>query len=156
MNRSDTKVFVSYSHEDRKDVLEAVRHLEVHFRNRCDFSYWDQSLVPGEEDWKCIFDMIEQSDVVLPFLIRSRDGTKIAAIESSLSVGIEIGYAVAKKKRIIPVVLLGQGERSRLGAIGRCISVSFDYNNPFLLSEELSKCLPYDCLPPNPFAKRQR
>lgn len=142
MNRSKTEVFVSYSNGDRDDVLKAVHHLEVHFGDKCDFCYWDKSRVPGEEDWECIFNMIEESNVVLPFLIRNREGTRINAIESSLSVGNEIGYAIAKKKRIIPVVRVAEGDRSRLGAIGRYISVTFDYNNPFLLSDELSKYLP--------------
>jgi hypothetical protein len=134
-------VFISYSNEDKNAILFAIRHLEAHFQGRCDFLYWGKSQMPGEKDWDSIFAMISQSDVVLPFLIRSSDGSKISALENSLSVGIEVGYALALKKRIIPVVLLSDKERNRLAAIRSHISVCFDYNNPLLLCEELSDAL---------------
>lgn len=141
MDRQAESVFISYSNEDKSAVLLATRHLKAHFQGRCDFIYWGKSQVPGEKDWDSIFAMIRQSDVVLPFLIRSPDGSKVAAIENSLSVGIEVGYALALKKRIIPVLRLPDKERNRLAAIRNLIPVHFDYNNPLLLCEELSDVL---------------
>lgn len=130
------KVFVSYSQADFQDIREVVAALESDLERECDFTYWQKSKQMGEKDWESIFRWISDSDVVLAFIIRTTDGKTVPAIERSLAVGTEIGYALAHNKYIIPIVHPGV-ERDRLAAIKSITSARFDHCNPFVTLEEV-------------------
>jgi len=117
-NRQLPKIFISYSEADFPDIEETICTIQVGLRERYEIIYWREDKAPGEEDWPHIFRMIEESNIVIPFIVTSEDGTRVNAIERSLAVGIEIGYAKALKKRIIPIVHPSV-ERKRLAAMGQ-------------------------------------
>lgn len=88
------KVFISYSIDDTDllhQIIEAIRVCgdEV----RC----WDKSREPGREVWPSIFEWIDECDIVIAIIT---DKTA----KRGISVGNEIGHAIAKGKPILPLV----------------------------------------------------
>lgn len=87
------KIFISYSTAD----IELVRHVAAFARAHAEVFYWEESKIPGKEDWPTIFSWIDQSDLVLAVIT---DET----VRRAMAVGQEIGQAKAKGKAIIPLV----------------------------------------------------
>ncbi|GIK64842.1 MAG: hypothetical protein BroJett018_26360 [Chloroflexota bacterium] len=97
------KVFISYSSKDREDVTILASDLE-----KLGFTVWfDQSLQGGHEWWAGILERIRRCDVFVLAVTRN-------SLESG-PCGLERDYAVALRKRILPV-LLGKVENWRLPA----------------------------------------
>lgn len=87
------KVFISYSTED----LTLVRRIADQIKPLAEVFYWAENHIPGEHAWNQIYGWIDQSDAVLAIIT---DKT----VSRGLSVGQEIGRAIAKQKEVVPLV----------------------------------------------------
>lgn len=107
-------VFFSYSTEDTAVVklLAAALHSQP---NVDEVHWWDGSNVPGEELWKSIFRWIDDSTIVIAVITGN-------TLERAMSVGNEVGYAKAKKKRIVAFVA-PEIENANLGCLSPDIRI---------------------------------
>jgi hypothetical protein len=91
------KVFVSYSVAD----ADLLRQVVAAVRAGGDEPFcWDTSRVPGNSAWASIFQWIDQADLVIVIIT---DQT----VSRAMSVGQEVGRALAKGKPIVPLVAAG-------------------------------------------------
>jgi hypothetical protein len=121
-------VFISYSGSDSNEILEIVRRLQEKEGHQYEFRLWEQDREPGREDWKSIFGWIDRSQIALAFILQKEtpEGPSTHAIERSLSVGVEVGYALARGLRVVPVTNLAPTEVSRLGPIAHLVHIQFE------------------------------
>lgn len=108
-------VFISYSVADR-DVL--LRVCDVLKAAGCRLLCWNESKEPGEEVWPSIHRWIDECDLVLAIITDS-------TVKRAMSVGQEIGHAVARGKRVVPLVMKGI-PASDLGCLAGIIHQPFD------------------------------
>lgn len=112
------KIFISYSTAD----TELVSHVADFAKAHAEVFYWEESKIPGQEDWPTIFNWIDQSDLVLAVIT---DET----VRRAMAVGQEIGRAITKGKTIIPLV--GPYVDSKeLGFLGRVTYQRIQPENP--------------------------
>jgi hypothetical protein len=91
------KVFISYSVADTdllRQVIGAVR------AGGDEVFCWETSRVPGNGAWASIFQWIDQADLVVVIIT---DQT----VSRAMSVGQEVGRALAKSKPVLPLVAAG-------------------------------------------------
>ena len=98
--------------------------------------YWDKDKTPGKTAWTEIFSWIDASDVVLAIITND-------VVSRGLCVGQEIGHAIAKGKKIIPLV--GPNVNcNELGCLNGITYQKFDPANPMQSIETLAKQLKSD------------
>lgn len=123
-------LFISYSGADLPKLSELLRALEDRLGRKYNSRYWEKDQAPGEDDWETIFRWIEQADVFILFILAQKDPKTdhhvINAIERSLSVGIETGYALANDVKVIPVVEIDEVKADRLGPVKYKTRILFD------------------------------
>lgn len=91
------KVFISYSVAD----TDLLRQVVAAVRAGGDEAFcWDTSRVPGHGAWASIFQWIDLADLVIVIIT---DQT----VSRAMSVGQEVGRALAKSKPIVPLVAAG-------------------------------------------------
>jgi len=112
------KLFISYS----TDNLDLVKEIADALKGQVEVKYWEQDKEPGEDAWKTIFGWIDNSDLVVAVIT---DKT----VSRAMSVGQEIGRAVAKHKTIIPTVSKGIPQTA-LGCIGGITKVTLEEDKP--------------------------
>lgn len=124
------KLFISYSAEDTAFVRTLASQLSPWVSR---LYYWDKSQEPGTEAWPAIFRWIDQSDWVLVIIT---DKT----LSRALAVGQEIGHALAKGKRIIPLV--APGIRSdQLGCLSGLTYYKINPNDPLPAARDMAKAI---------------
>lgn len=123
------KVFISYSSADSKFVDKMSAHLKEYVEPL----FWDKDKIPGEEDWKTIFNWIDQSSLVLVVITDS-------TVKRSFSVGQEIGFAHKAEKVIVPFISKTVSV-SDVGFLKGVTPIYFDEFDPNDAIEELRKSL---------------
>ena len=111
------KVFISYSVDDRGIVQRIAAELQPH----AEPVFWDQNKLLGEDAWRTIFGWIDAADCIIAVITDK-------VVGRGESVNQEIGYAKAKGKMVIPVVLCTV-EKNRLGCLNGITYVEFDGEN---------------------------
>ena len=87
------KVFISYSTQDNDLVRQVANYIKLH----CEVFYWDQNRTLGEPLWPEVYKWIDNCNL---FIAIVTDKT----VRRAMSVGQEIGRAIAKEKTVIPLV----------------------------------------------------
>lgn len=123
------KVFISYSSADTQFVDKVATHLKEYVEPM----FWDKDKIPGDEDWKTIFNWINQSSLVLVVITDS-------AVKRSFSIGQEIGFAHKAEKVIIPFISK-KVSISDVGFLKGLTPIYFDEFDPNAAIEELRKAL---------------
>lgn len=123
------KIFISYSAADTEFIKKIADYLRPHVEPL----YWQQNKVPGEDDWKTIFQWIDQSKIVLAVISDS-------ALVRGISVGQEIGYAKKCGKTIIPFISKSINI-SDVGFLKGTTAVHFDHNDPSGALNELNEAI---------------
>jgi len=107
-------VFISYSTQDSAMVKLFASALRS--QPKVDVvHWWEGSKVPGKDLWQSIFGWIDEADIVMAVITSN-------TLERAMSVGNEVGYAKAKKKRITAFVT-PEIEAASLGCLSPDIHV---------------------------------
>jgi hypothetical protein len=87
------KIFISYSTGDNDLVKQVANYIEPH----CEVYYWNQNRTLGEPLWSEIYKWIDDCNLFIAVITDKTVGR-------AMSVGQEIGRAIAKGKTVIPLV----------------------------------------------------
>lgn len=123
------QVFISYSAADTKTVDEIAGSISSFTQVK----YWKKSKAPGKDAWETIHSWIDSSNVVLAIITDS-------TVSRAMAVGQEIGRAISKGKKVIPLV--GPGIKSEdLGCLSGISYERIDPNNPVLSMNKIIESL---------------
>jgi len=111
-------VFISHSARDRGLVI-SLAHLLAEFGVQVHVAEW--YLTPGEPVARKVLGLIERADCVVALL--TRDGTRSNWVHQ------EIGFALQKKRMVVPVVEKGTKAES-LGALQGLEYIEYDPHQP--------------------------
>lgn len=124
------KIFISYSGADLNRLCGLFESLRERLETKYAFRYWEKDKEPGKDDWRVIFKWIESAALLLLFVLADRDSsndhTVINAIEGSLSVGVETGYALANNVKVIPIIDSKVRDFNKLGPVKYKTRILYD------------------------------
>jgi len=99
------KLFISYSGKDTRRVQRIAEKSREQFK--AEVHWWEGSNRPGKDAWTQIFQWIDDAELVLVVISGN-------VLSRGLSVGNEVGFAKAKGKLIIPVIIEKHGWIAKL------------------------------------------
>jgi hypothetical protein len=87
------RIFISYSNPDLTIVLTFGNKLNIFG----DVFFWNQSNIPGTVAWEQIYNLIDNSDIVIVLITGN-------TVTRAMSVWQEVGRARSMRKYIVPIV----------------------------------------------------
>ena len=112
------RVFISYSTSD----LRVVTRLADQIKPSAEVYYWAERTLPGPDAWNSIFDWIDTADAVIVMITDT-------PVTRGLEVSQEVGRAIARGKRIIPIVSANIASYD-LGCLRGISYQPIDFTNP--------------------------
>lgn len=121
------KVFISYSTDD----LSLVKQIADQIKPLAEVFYWANTQIPGEHAWNQIYGWIDQADAVIAVVT---DKT----VSRGISVGQEVGRAIAKQRTVIPLVG-ADVPVTELGCLHELTHVRLNQNDPNAAFQAISQ-----------------